>query len=271
MVANKRLTDLTDYLSVLPYASELFGVLSATYRLEIQAAAAPDHRVGGKAEQQAKLTALVGLFEGEGDVPFDADHQMVQGSVKVGEPRGPVLLPAGGSLLLAEVRQRLQDAGGRPQNEDWSHYIDENFLVDSLNGKVYEAYREEYTRRYRLGLGQPGFDLEALQADIVRRVMDESAVAGMLLTLVDKQRYAELESLFYASKIDKAALGPSLLGLAQNYDDPFATFDPKKDIKNVSLSPLGIVHLFRQYFFELDSFSARRRATCGSAPARPSS
>jgi hypothetical protein len=37
-------------------------------------------------------------------------------------------------------------------------------------------------------------------------------------------------------------------------DDPFATFDPKKDIKNVSLSPLGIVHLFRQYFFELDTF-----------------
>jgi hypothetical protein len=39
-----------------------------------------------------------------------------------------------------------------------------------------------------------------------------------------------------------------------NTDDPVATFDPKRDIKNVSLSPLGIVHLFRQYFFELDTF-----------------
>ena len=253
MVANKRLTNLTDYLSVLPYASELFGVYQpligwkSKRRLRRIA-------VGGKAEQQGKLTALVGLFEGKGDVPFDADHQMVQGSVKVGEPRGPVLLPAGGSLLLAEVTQRLQDAGASPKNEDWGHYIDENFLVDSLNGKVYEAYREEYTRRYRLGLGQPGFNIEALQAEIVRRVMDKSAVAGMLLTLVDKQRYAELESLFYASKIDKAALGPSLLGLALNYDDPFLTFDPTKQIKDVTLSPLGIVHLFRQFFFELDSF-----------------
>ena len=39
-----------------------------------------------------------------------------------------------------------------------------------------------------------------------------------------------------------------------NADYLFATFDPNKDISSVSLSPLGIVHLFRQFFFEFDSF-----------------
>ncbi|MCQ6562878.1 hypothetical protein [Paenibacillus mendelii] len=38
------------------------------------------------------------------------------------------------------------------------------------------------------------------------------------------------------------------------HEDPYLTFDPKKDVKDVTLSPLGIVHLFRQYFFELDTF-----------------
>jgi hypothetical protein len=36
--------------------------------------------------------------------------------------------------------------------------------------------------------------------------------------------------------------------------DPFETFDPKKQLDRVALSPIGIVHLFRQYFFELDTF-----------------
>jgi hypothetical protein len=39
-----------------------------------------------------------------------------------------------------------------------------------------------------------------------------------------------------------------------DFQDPYLTFDPKKDVQDVSLSPLGIVHIYRQYFFELDSF-----------------
>lgn len=74
--------------------------------------------------------------------------------------------------------------------------------------------------------------------------------------MLDKNRIAELNSIFYANLDFKgeATFNDVLAKAAMNFDDPYLTFDPKKGVKDVSLSPIGIVHLFRQYFFELDTF-----------------
>src|SRR5206468_4426669 len=95
---------------------------------------------------------------------------------------------------------------------------------------------------------------ESLASAFNARLNDESAMAGALLALFEQKLYPQLESLFYQRQaLDLKAVNSEIASLL-NADDPFATFDPKKDVKNVSLSPLGIVHLFRQYFFELDTF-----------------
>lgn len=65
-----------------------------------------------------------------------------------------------------------------------------------------------------------------------------------------------LDQLFYAET------GKQLLddienlnaSLENDFDDPYLLFDPNKDVQNVSVSPIGIVHLYRQFFFELDTF-----------------
>src|SRR6185437_17155144 len=100
MAANKRLTDLSDYVSVLPYASELFGIYQPLIGWKSKRRLRRIH-VGIKSELQAKLMGLRDLFQGQAEVPFNADQQMEAGVVKIGEPRSSVLRPVNGSLLIA--------------------------------------------------------------------------------------------------------------------------------------------------------------------------
>ena len=74
--------------------------------------------------------------------------------------------------------------------------------------------------------------------------------------LAANDRVVELKNTFYSQQKlnSKEAFFDAISRANANFDDPYLTFDPKKDVKDVSLSPLGIVHLYRQYFFELDTF-----------------
>jgi hypothetical protein len=75
------------------------------------------------------------------------------------------------------------------------------------------------------------------------------AISGYLLFLKENKQFDILRSIFY--KPD-SKFRPMLAYLKSQ--DPLDFFDPSKDIERAGLSPLGIVHLFRQYFFELDTF-----------------
>lgn len=79
----------------------------------------------------------------------------------------------------------------------------------------------------------------------------ESVVAGVLGFLYKNKMLSELRALFAGAtaNVDLAAFEAM-----KPLIDPLAAFDPKNDMPRVSLSPIGIVHLFRQYFFEFDTF-----------------
>jgi hypothetical protein len=70
-----------------------------------------------------------------------------------------------------------------------------------------------------------------------------------MLYLKDNTHFDKLKKLFY--KPDKHLA--KVLNLL-TYQDPLDFLDPFKDIDRAGLSPIGIVHLFRQYFFEFDTF-----------------
>ena len=117
--------------------------------------------------------------------------------------------------------------------------------LPQLEGESGEEFR---VRKWRLILES--------QRDIRTAINDEAVIAGVLKMLLDKGAVAALNSIFF-SNLDangEAAFQDVLDKAAMDFDDPYLTFDPKKDVKDVSLSPLGIVHLYRQYFFELDTF-----------------
>ncbi|MBJ7336998.1 MAG: hypothetical protein JHC64_04840 [Mycolicibacterium sp.] len=89
----------------------------------------------------------------------------------------------------------------------------------------------------------------AINDMVANQLNRESAVAGFVMHLKSNQQFDELKKIFYQP--DKS-LAPLLKLL--KFHDPLEYMDPFHDLDRVSLSPLGIVHLFRQYFFEFDTF-----------------
>jgi hypothetical protein len=271
MTAIKRITDLSDYTSVLPYASEPFGVYQPLLGWRSKRRVRRIN-VGVNAERRGRLLALGRHFEGRVEVTFNEAGYVTDGRMEPGVPRGPLVREASGSLLLAAVAERLRERGEEPRGEAWLDIVNEQELTDLLNRQVFGAYLDEY-RQHRGDeppSGQPRLQAatggqpqpQAATADpAVRRALhdatvgglgQESALAGLLLRLADEHRYDELRSLFYAPSIDSQALDLALAD--DSFDDPYLTFDPTKAVTDVTLSPIGVVHLFRQYFFELDTF-----------------
>jgi hypothetical protein len=79
----------------------------------------------------------------------------------------------------------------------------------------------------------------------------ESLIAGTLLYLYHNQLFSYLREIFRREppKVDvEAALE------MRKFVDPLESFDPQSDLDRVALSPVGIVNLFREYFFEFDTF-----------------
>src|SRR5438477_7924957 len=58
----------------------------------------------------------------------------------------------------------------------------------------------------------------------------------------------------HTAMLSAAASQNPLQQFVPTVSNPLDTLDPNFDLDRVALSPIGIVHLFRQYFFELDTF-----------------
>ncbi|MEU9132436.1 hypothetical protein AB0D08_30735 [Kitasatospora sp. NPDC048540] len=254
MPTNKRITDLSDYTSVLPYASEMFGIYQPM--LGWRSRRRLDRLATGTAgERQDRLLGLRRQYEGRADIVFNADDQIVSGRVDPGQPR--TLAPrsaADGARVLTALAERLRRLESAPCGDGWRSVVNEHELTDLLNGGVYQAYRDEYQQAWQEGHSGEGFNAARLKEAVTARLREESAVAGLLVELVDRGRYQELKDLFYATRPGTEVLDLALGGPDDTYRDPYLDFDPTKQISDVTLSPIGIVHLFRQYFFELDTF-----------------
>ena len=250
MAANKRITDLTDYTSVLPYASELFGVYQPLLGWRSKRRLR-QIRWGTLGEDRQKLVDLGRYYEGVVDVKFNADDQPTPGRIAVGRP-AMTGRPLASNLLLGELSAKIQ--AGDPSDEALRDLVSEPRLRDLLNGRVFELARANYLTRWQAARGQPGFDSKGLQADFVSRLREESAFAGVLSGLAERGKFDEIRTLFFNTDLLKDRLDRVLATAVPRYDDPFLTFDPTKEIKDVTLSPIGVVHLYRQFFFELDTF-----------------
>lgn len=263
MTTNKRITDLTDYTSVLPYASEMFGVYQPMIGWKSKRLTKRLSK-GLIDKQTSLLQAYAKNFSGIAQTEFiqcDATITMQAGKLQ------PVrLLKNNNSILLQAIMLSLP-TDKAPDEAQWRESINKEVLEQRLNKEVSEFYRNSYHDECRkiqalspLNHNPTPAEKEALlsmerdlENNIQRLLNEESALAGALLAMVDQNLFPQLEAIFYEKLGDIALVNQQIAEILAE-DDPFATFDPKKDIKNVSLSPLGIVHLFRQYFFELDTF-----------------
>ena len=259
----KRITDLVDYQSVLPYASELFGVHQSLIGWKSK-------RVLDKVQSSAKLdkSALLPRLQqymaNRMPIDINEDCHVSAPNLKPAEFAGPKLKQQD-SILLRTISDNLRQKGGLPESVDeWKIFVNGDELRGILNNQVIEYYGQTSIDQCKV-IGRNNADDPALltrlreqsKADIRRALESETEIAGVLNELFANGRVAELMRIFFAN-LDfdaKQAFYDTLANAdADTSADPYLSFDPKKDVKDVSLSPLGIVHLYRQFFFELDSF-----------------
>lgn len=247
MPANKRITDLADYTSVLPYASEMFGVYQPLIGWKSKRILQRMNE-GIALDNIAKYKNLLSKYKGTLDITFNHDHFLESARLDVGTQNKLSLKPQHDSVILRVISKNIQALGVAPRHEDWATFINKDSLKEALNTEVYEFYKADWNANWEY----EKFEIE--NNKLIHELEIESAIAGALLGYVENNLFEKLELLFLNSIIDDKEIDNIFESMKQTFADPYLTFDPKKDIKDVSLSPIGIVHLYRQYFFELDTF-----------------
>lgn len=241
--------DLTPYTNILPYASEIFGVYqpmlgwrSKRTRLRIDK--------GFRVDVSRAFDSLYRKFKGRFE--FTLDERKALQSIRRLEPA--VLssdAPRSGSSFVMESIARALPPLERYDDSIWDEVIQPARLAETLQRTVVpETMRWHQAALSRDAVPRTtGQRARSLNDAVAEQLNRESALAGFLTYLKTHGHLEELKNLFYKPDLHL----PRLLNLLK-FRDPLDYMDPFKDLDRVSLSPLGIVHLFRQYFFEFDTF-----------------
>lgn len=269
MATAKRITNLTDYTSVLPYSSELFGIYQPllgwkSKRIEER------FNKGLRNDKSFMVEKLRNEFAGLVDITYKDNRQidvkMKPGALETGKIR------LFDSIVLQQVSLLL------PPFQDykrsiWPKLITPGYLTALLEKDVVQVYSTAYSDLFKgdstgLGIANSMLVNTANQANARRitigafeqQLQHESSIAGALLFLVKEKSDAILFEIFYTTKnnTEKAARLIKMLSAKDSIEAylDISNLDPrdKEDINSVALSPISVVHLFRQYFFELDTF-----------------
>lgn len=267
MPTNTRLTDLVDYTSVLPYASELFGIYQPLLGWKSKRAARRFAQ-GFEHDRRALVDRLKAQFNGIVDLSFNADS-MVEVRMAPGRP-DTGRLRRHDSVLLQKVAEMLPPFEAYEPGQ-WSDVVNRDRIEALLREEIAPAYADFFNRQVRQGDNSPetvramrmAGDVdrpEVVRAAFARQLAEESALAGALLHLADHGQHGALAELFYAiddnlHRANDITAALAAAGVVEAYLN-LETMDPQdaEHIRSVALSPISVVHLFRQYFFELDTF-----------------
>lgn len=267
MTTVKRPTSLTQYAAVLPYASELFGVYQPllgwrSVRIEKR------FQAGFQQDKRLLLDRLTREFTGVVNVAYKDNGQLgIQ--IEPGVMKGGKLRLYD-SVVLTEIASKLPPYSAYAPSV-WASAITESDLDTILKGNVVDYYTKAYAelrradspifspaRRARAASGQNASEIEI--GAFEHQLQYESAVAGTLLLLKREKDHRTLETLFYSTpdKTERALAVAKMLAAGDSATAYLSldSLDPTShaELSSVVLSPISVVHLFRQYFFELDTF-----------------
>ena len=265
MTTVKRITDLADYTAVLPYASELFGIyqpLLGWKSMRIEKRLSDAYR----ANKQQLIGKLTREFAGIANVKYDGDKVA---SIEI----DPAALSASklrrfDSLVLEKIAAELPEPS-RVEPQNWQNAITRDRIEHILKSDVPEFYSQAFAQSQKERAGQlRARTSEAALIDFrnaqfgafEHQLQYELEVAGSLLHLVENKNFKALGEIFYASR-DRTEEARQIIAKIEADDGAEAflsieTIDPsdREQLRSVALSPISVVHLFRQYFFELDTF-----------------
>lgn len=252
MSAPRATYDFNSYKGILPYASELFGVYQPLLgwkskrqnrRLARGLAADPIH----------VLTQLAHAYVPQLTIEVERNRLLVK-DFSPGQR-----LPAqsqSGSLLVDALRhnlvQRLEELKPLTDTE-----LDQLVTLPALTSLLKNQVATDVNSRLQ-GAAQAGaitsIGLTPERAKAI--LVQESKMAAALLQFKEGKQYEALRKLLCPSDWQQARAGLLRAAQARSPLDHFvpSQTDSQFDLDRIALSPIGVVHLFRQYFFEFDSF-----------------
>jgi hypothetical protein len=227
------------------------------------------------------LSLLPGYDTGNTYAGPEVDRQLTRAEVgqPLGGPRLQLASLSDGSFLLPALAKQLLERRGKsnpPQTVDeWREVVGgdalrqvygtadggdsgvvlewrrwaRDFVADQMASCVQRAGESlaDFNKRRQIF----GAEMVATTYDVLDR---ESRLAAAIQGLVDVAATAALTQLFYRPAPSAEALQSKLQAIQERLSNPFLQFDPTNGLTGASVSPIGIVHLFRQYFFEFDTF-----------------
>ncbi|WP_280300279.1 hypothetical protein [Nocardia abscessus] len=251
--------ELERHIGVLPYDSELFGVYQSLLGWK-SARAQARFGAGLSLDRRSAIDRISGQFLPQTEVHFDErcgiEFRIRPGLLAAGVARGH------STHLMHAIAEQLPPLREYDERQ-WESILSPDRIEEALRGPVTErlqsAYRELCDTPIRAQRRGDDGELALKQSSLRAQLDLESAVAGALGHLVTQKQFTVLRTLFYTDTDHSRSLA-GLLGVAgaksaADYID-ISTVDPTDNthLSAVSLSPLSVVHLFRQYFFEFDSF-----------------
>lgn len=254
MATNQRLSNLTEYKAILPYASEIFGVYQPLIgwkgkrnmnRFIMKPILLPyeviekntdlvvreqqiDHK-SIRFNEYLKINHDPRAGKLPDDLQFYESIQIHPGQVEKNN----------NNILLQLLKDEIKEESNIEEK-----FESESFkkLVSLASEVLYSDYKKNFVDTTETS---PGYYIH-LNKKLVEEANLISKTANRLLTLYEKKNITAI--------IDIVRSGSYTFTPKQYIENPFESFDPTKQLDQVGLSPVGIVHLFRQYFFELDTF-----------------
>src|SRR5688572_27570495 len=235
----KRIGDLTPFTNILPYASEIFGVYQPLIGWRSKRQVERMQR-GFTVDMARARNGLLSRFVADVDANLVREGRPLEiGRLGIGAVAPRQVKST--QTIIGDRIVRLLPPRGRLEEAAWD-VIDERGLTKILQREVLPQIQTW------LGDQQSdrGGNAAAMAAEQLGR---ESSMAGLLLHLKKTRQFDALEELFFKPNRDLA----KLQAFAQ-FRNPLDFIDPTKEIDRATLSPIGVVHLFRQFFFEFDTF-----------------
>ena len=231
--------DLTKFQGSLPYSSEMYGIYQPLLGWKSARVAA---RVDAGIFEAAKryLADMLPQFTPHFDFDGVDDPQFTIQPARP-ETRGAVpAIPIDG-LLGRRIATLVQESGDIADPTAWEKYTRPDALEQALND-IAADLRAEF-QSIREGSGIDATRSEAILKTLLRR---ESLAAGVLAYMNSVNEPSDLARWLN--------LGPMKTGMPQAGRLLNQIDAAKSDLARAVVSPIGLVHLFRQYFFEFDSF-----------------
>ncbi|HTI08692.1 MAG TPA: hypothetical protein VL832_09050 [Puia sp.] len=264
MPTNTRITDFSVYKSVLPYASEMFGVYQPLLGWKSKRTIERFHP--GVRDSQLKIVdALLSKMNPDTEVKItdftndDIFFEIIKFNTGTLNFPNRTNVPGSYRFFITDLIQKriTSEKFTRENTNIWKKLVSKEALNDFMPQvkALLEQDHLVFIKRNLPAGKSSNLNFATNQAQVseilIKRIEMESLMAGALNELFKNGKFDILTKIFFPQ--DKI-IEISQLDEISRFLDPLENFDPKTEIGKVSLSPIGIIHLFREYFFEFDTF-----------------